>query len=53
MSKVELARRFLMPNGSPESGTLQGDYFVVCVLDPHEYSEGKIVPGSAFAEFKA
>lgn len=33
-------------------GTLQGDYFVVCVLDPHEYSEGKIVPGSAFAEFK-
>jgi hypothetical protein len=33
-------------------GTLQGDYFVVCVLDPHEFSEGKIVPGSAFAEFR-
>lgn len=34
------------------AGTLQGDYFVVCVLDPHEFSEGKIVPGSAFAEFR-
>jgi DNA-directed RNA polymerase subunit E'/Rpb7 len=33
-------------------GTLQGDYFVVCVLEPHEFSEGKIVPGSAFAEFR-
>ncbi|QDS68145.1 hypothetical protein FKW77_010315 [Venturia effusa] len=32
-------------------GTLQGDYFVVCVMQPHEYSDGKIVPGSSFAEF--
>jgi DNA-directed RNA polymerase II subunit RPB7 len=33
-------------------GTVQEDYFVVCVLEPHEYSEGKIVPSSAFAEFR-
>ena len=37
---------------SDVEGTVQGDYFVVCVLEPHDYSEGKIVPGSAFAEFK-
>jgi DNA-directed RNA polymerase II subunit RPB7 len=37
---------------SDVEGTVQGDYFVVCVLEPHDYSEGKIVPGSAFAEFR-
>lgn len=33
-------------------GTIQNDYFVVCVLDGLQFSAGKIVPSSAFAEYK-
>jgi DNA-directed RNA polymerase II subunit RPB7 len=33
-------------------GTNQGDYYVVCVLDSHEFSEGKSVPGSGRAEYQ-
>lgn len=33
-------------------GTNQGDYFIVCVLDSYEFSEGKVIPGSAFAEYR-
>ncbi|KAF2397520.1 DNA-directed RNA polymerase II 19 kDa polypeptide [Trichodelitschia bisporula] len=28
-----------------------GDYFVVCVLDQYDFSEGRVIPGRAFAEF--
>jgi len=32
-------------------GQILGDYFTICVLDNILISEGKVIPGSAFAEF--
>jgi DNA-directed RNA polymerase II subunit RPB7 len=32
-------------------GQILGDYFTICVLDNIHISEGKVIPGSAFAEF--
>ncbi|KAI9681155.1 MAG: DNA-directed RNA polymerase II subunit [Caeruleum heppii] len=32
-------------------GTCTGRYFIICVVDAHDISEGRIVPGSAVAEF--
>lgn len=32
-------------------GTVQDDYFVVAIVATPTYSEGKIVPSSAFAEY--
>jgi DNA-directed RNA polymerase II subunit RPB7 len=29
----------------------QGEYFIVCVLDGYEFSEGKVLPGVGFAEY--
>jgi DNA-directed RNA polymerase II subunit RPB7 len=33
-------------------GTYQEDYFIVCVMENHEFTEGKVVPGSAVAEYR-
>ena len=32
-------------------GTNSGEYYVVCVLDAYDISEGRVVPGSGFAEY--
>jgi DNA-directed RNA polymerase II subunit RPB7 len=32
-------------------GTIAGDYFVICVLDNHAVTEGKIIAGNGRAEF--
>ncbi len=32
-------------------GTCNGQYFVICVMDTYEITQGHIVPGSGVAEF--
>lgn len=32
-------------------GTNKGHYFIVCVMDAYDISEGRIVPGSGHAEY--
>lgn len=32
-------------------GTNSGNYFIICILDAYDISEGKIVPGSGYAEY--
>ena len=32
-------------------GTCNGSYYIVCVVDISETSEGRVVPGSAVAEY--
>jgi len=32
-------------------GTHQDNYFIVCVLNEWECSEGRVIPGSAFSEY--
>ena len=32
-------------------GTCTGQYYVICVVDPHDISEGRVVPGMAKAEY--
>lgn len=32
-------------------GTNTGNYYIVAVLDAHQISEGRVVPGSGFAEY--
>lgn len=32
-------------------GTCTGSYYIICVLDSHDISEGRCVPGSALAEY--
>ena len=32
-------------------GTCNGSYYIICVVDVSEWSEGRIVPGSGFAEY--
>ena len=32
-------------------GTCTGSYYIICVLDSHDISEGRVVPGSALAEY--
>ena len=32
-------------------GTCTGQYYIVCVVDAHNISEGRVIPGIAMAEF--
>lgn len=32
-------------------GTCNGQYYIICVMDAYDISEGRIVPGSGNAEF--
>ena len=32
-------------------GTNTGNYYIVCILDAFDVSEGRVVPGSAYAEY--
>lgn len=32
-------------------GSNTGNYYIVCVLDTYDISEGRVVPGSGFAEY--
>ena len=32
-------------------GTSNGSYYIVCVMDNYTFSEGRVIPGSAFAEY--
>ena len=32
-------------------GTCDGSYYIICVVDPTDISEGRVVPGSASAEY--
>ena len=32
-------------------GTCTGQYYIICVMDAYELSEGRVVPGSAVAEY--
>ncbi|KAI9809058.1 MAG: hypothetical protein M1825_002347 [Sarcosagium campestre] len=32
-------------------GSCTGSYYIICVMDAYEISEGQIIPGSALAEF--
>lgn len=32
-------------------GICTGDYYIVCVMDMYDISEGKIIPGSGLAEY--
>ncbi|MCJ1370310.1 DNA-directed RNA polymerase II subunit [Loxospora ochrophaea] len=32
-------------------GTCTGQYYIICVMDAHDISEGRVVPGSAVAEY--
>lgn len=32
-------------------GTCTGSYYIICVMDAYEISEGRVVPGSAVAEY--
>ena len=32
-------------------GTTSGAYFIVCVMDTFDISEGRVVPGSSLAEY--
>ena len=34
-------------------GTCTGQYYIICVMDAIEFSEGRVVPGSAVAEYTA
>lgn len=32
-------------------GVCTGDYYIVCVMDTNEISEGRVIPGSGLAEY--
>ena len=32
-------------------GTCTGQYYIICVMDTYDISEGRVVPGSAVAEY--
>lgn len=32
-------------------GTCTGQYYIICVMDAYDISEGRVVPGSAVAEY--
>ena len=32
-------------------GTCTGQYYIICVMDTYDISEGRVVPGSAIAEY--
>ena len=32
-------------------GTCTGTYYIICVMDTYDISEGRVVPGSAVAEY--
>lgn len=32
-------------------GTNTGNFYIVCVMDTYDISEGRVVPGSGFAEY--
>lgn len=32
-------------------GTCTGSYYIICVMDAYDISEGRVVPGSAVAEY--
>lgn len=32
-------------------GTCDGSYYIICVVDPSDISEGRVVPGEARAEY--
>lgn len=32
-------------------GTCTGDYYIVCVMDTFNISEGRVIPGSGVAEY--
>ena len=32
-------------------GTCTGQYYIICVMDAYDISEGRVVPGSALAEY--
>lgn len=32
-------------------GICTGDYYIVCVMDTYNISEGRVVPGSGYAEY--
>lgn len=32
-------------------GTCTGQYYIICVMGEFDFSEGKVVPGSALAEY--
>ncbi|KAK5012702.1 DNA-directed RNA polymerase II subunit, partial [Cryomyces antarcticus] len=32
-------------------GTNTGNYFIICVMDAYDISEGRVLPGSAHAEY--
>lgn len=34
-----------------EEGRCTGDHFVICVMDTVDIGEGRVVPGSGFAEY--
>lgn len=32
-------------------GTCTGQYYIICVMDAYDISEGRVIPGSAVAEY--
>lgn len=32
-------------------GTCTGQFYIICVMDAYDISEGKVIPGSAVAEY--
>jgi len=36
---------------SDVEGTNTGNFYIVCVMDTYDISEGRVVPGSGFAEY--